>query len=328
MCVYAMSFPAGNYECTVSGVRWVCNSDVTLKYSFRNWDCFKADYRLSSFTPIGPLMDITVLSGEIKEAYMPLFFCLGGSYGALKKSARVLHWSENGLTVENCELLRFHAKLLCPTFSPIVVVSESEASASSSRVVPGGDTDLGPQMTLHWRSLIFSNYVISSRQLTLRVYIFPCDSDVIDKVTTLEKEQRSKMIPTYMNPFSLQRGDWFKFKTSCENHRREERAGSSSECHVSINPNQITIMENQELPKGYLLTGPIFTKVYKKNPSDCGDITLIYEQNDIKEWEVEIIENDYNPLNKDQPAETPSISNKGTVYSTVIQAKLSLMKCH
>ncbi|XP_045070600.1 stonustoxin subunit beta-like [Coregonus clupeaformis] len=30
--------PKGRYECTVSGLRWVCDRDVILKYHFRNWE--------------------------------------------------------------------------------------------------------------------------------------------------------------------------------------------------------------------------------------------------------------------------------------------------
>ncbi|XP_045569050.1 NACHT, LRR and PYD domains-containing protein 12 [Salmo salar] len=30
--------PKGSYECTVSGLRWLCERDVILKYHFRNWE--------------------------------------------------------------------------------------------------------------------------------------------------------------------------------------------------------------------------------------------------------------------------------------------------
>ncbi|KAK1889885.1 NACHT LRR and PYD domains-containing protein 1 like [Dissostichus eleginoides] len=34
---YSLQSDAGNYECSVSGLRWVCKEEVSFKYKFLSW---------------------------------------------------------------------------------------------------------------------------------------------------------------------------------------------------------------------------------------------------------------------------------------------------
>uniref|UniRef100_A0AAZ3QUE0 FIIND domain-containing protein n=1 Tax=Oncorhynchus tshawytscha TaxID=74940 RepID=A0AAZ3QUE0_ONCTS len=69
--------PKGSYECTVSGVRWLCERDVILKYHFRNWEPYSQLLKDMQYTQGGPLLDITVELGELGEVHLPHFVCLG-----------------------------------------------------------------------------------------------------------------------------------------------------------------------------------------------------------------------------------------------------------
>ncbi|XP_045568002.1 NACHT, LRR and PYD domains-containing protein 3-like [Salmo salar] len=69
--------PKGSYECTVSGLRWLCERDVILKYHFRNWDPYSHLLKDMQYTQGGPLLDITMELGELEEVHLPHFVCLG-----------------------------------------------------------------------------------------------------------------------------------------------------------------------------------------------------------------------------------------------------------
>ncbi|XP_076138878.1 uncharacterized protein LOC143122000 isoform X2 [Alosa pseudoharengus] len=277
--VYSLSSSAGRCECSVSGLRWLSAGDVTLQYTFREWRRFKIYFQLSKFTPVGPLMDIMVLSGKIEEVHLPHFLCLGGSNGSqVRCSVRILHWSESGLSVESCELMRFHAKIQNPTFSPIVVVTESETSSSSSTsIVSGGSTGNPHKRRVHCKPLLYASYNPSLLDLTLRIYVFPLNPAVVEEVKMEEREHgNSKKILKSMRTCSLRVGGWFKFKTACVS---------------TVDPEEITLEENLE---GDILIDPIFTEVHIEKPTELNEIKLTYEQDDAKRWTVKIRETDYN----------------------------------
>ncbi|XP_045579064.1 NACHT, LRR and PYD domains-containing protein 12 [Salmo salar] len=52
--------PKGSYECTVSGLRWLCERDVILKYHFRNWEPYSQLLKDMQYTQGGPLLDIAM----------------------------------------------------------------------------------------------------------------------------------------------------------------------------------------------------------------------------------------------------------------------------
>ncbi|XP_031677698.1 NACHT, LRR and PYD domains-containing protein 1b allele 2-like [Oncorhynchus kisutch] len=114
--------PKGSYECTVSGLRWLCERDVILKYHFRNWEPYSQLLKDMQYTQGGPLLDITMELGELKEVHLPHFVCLGTN-PSLRNEMKILHVEEHGVSLEEVhEVTRFHAKILHPKFSAIAVI--------------------------------------------------------------------------------------------------------------------------------------------------------------------------------------------------------------
>ncbi|XP_045071641.1 uncharacterized protein LOC121561438 [Coregonus clupeaformis] len=114
--------PKGRYECTVSGLRWVCERDVILKYHFRNWEPYSQLLKDMQYGQGGPLLDITMELGELEEVHLPHFVCLGTN-PSLRNEMKIIHVEEHGVSVEEVhEVTRFHAKILHPKFSPIAVI--------------------------------------------------------------------------------------------------------------------------------------------------------------------------------------------------------------
>ncbi|XP_063061457.1 NACHT, LRR and PYD domains-containing protein 1 homolog [Engraulis encrasicolus] len=169
--VYAHSSPSGSFECTVSGLRWVCVRDVTLQYHFNNPDIFREELAMLQYSPIGPLMNIKVLSGELLEAHFLHFACLDGSDSALNEAVRVLHSVDGGVHLETCELTRFHAKLMNPSFSLI-----------------GALLKIGIPMKTHLEVLTYRTRVTP---LVLFTYVVPRDASMIQAV----EEEIKKYFP-------------------------------------------------------------------------------------------------------------------------------------
>eukprot|EP00063_Salmo_salar_P064287 XP_014039122.1 PREDICTED: NACHT, LRR and PYD domains-containing protein 12-like isoform X1 [Salmo salar] len=114
--------PKGSYECTVSGLRWLCERDVILKYHFRNWEPYSHLLKDMQYTQGGPLLDITMELGELEEVHLPHFVCLGTN-PSLRNEMKILHVEEHGVSLEEVhEVTRFHAKILHPKFSAISVI--------------------------------------------------------------------------------------------------------------------------------------------------------------------------------------------------------------
>ncbi|XP_062391369.1 NACHT, LRR and PYD domains-containing protein 1 homolog [Sardina pilchardus] len=161
--VYKHRSSSGCFECAVSGLRWVCGGEVTLQYQFIDPDVLRAELAMLQYVPIGPLMDIKVLSGELLEAHLPHFACLDGSDSSFRDAVRVLRGVNNSVTLETCELTRFHVKLLKPSFSQIGVLLKI--------YIP---------MKVHLDVLIYRTRVTP---LTLHTYVVPRDAYMIQAVT-------------------------------------------------------------------------------------------------------------------------------------------------
>ncbi|KAJ8377658.1 hypothetical protein AAFF_G00255030 [Aldrovandia affinis] len=77
ICSYRFTCRPGCYECSESGLRWVCEAEVTLQYRYGSWEDHKSLQHSLHFTEGGPLLDITVTAGQLKEIHLPHFICLG-----------------------------------------------------------------------------------------------------------------------------------------------------------------------------------------------------------------------------------------------------------
>ena len=109
---YSLSSPAGSYECSESGLRWSCAGPVTLQYCFTDWHVYAEELAHMQSRPAGPLMDISLMSGELEEIHLPHFLCLGGCEASVRDAVRILHGRDSGVCVEVCELTRHHARIL------------------------------------------------------------------------------------------------------------------------------------------------------------------------------------------------------------------------
>ncbi|KAG5278037.1 hypothetical protein AALO_G00094490 [Alosa alosa] len=206
--VYKHSSPPGRFECTVSGLRWVCAVEVTLEYCFSDPDIFRAELAMLRYTPIGPLMDIKVLSGELLEAHLPHFACLEGSYAYVREAVRVLHGDDSGVTLKTCELTRFHTKLLKPSFS-----------------LTGAILKKCFRIKTHLDVLIYRTRVTP---LVLLAYVVPRDASMIQAVEKdLPRTQDAKEIKTHRPDMSIQMNTKFRLNIS--------------PCHARISPSEITL---------------------------------------------------------------------------------------
>lgn len=148
-------------------MRWVCAGDVTLQYRAVDGRFLRAELERLQCERIGPVIDVTVISGKLEEAHLPHYACLAESDPSLTRSVKVLNIEDAGLTLESVELTRFHAKILQPYFSPKTVLMK-----------------LGLPVKVHCDLLIF---MTQKNPIILHVYFFPSDSLFKEKIKTEEK---------------------------------------------------------------------------------------------------------------------------------------------
>ncbi|XP_035528157.1 NACHT, LRR and PYD domains-containing protein 1b allele 2-like [Morone saxatilis] len=74
---YSLQTEAGKFECSVSGLRWLCKEKVSFKYQFCSWEEHIERMESIQYMPAGPLIDITVSAGRLDEVYLPHWICTG-----------------------------------------------------------------------------------------------------------------------------------------------------------------------------------------------------------------------------------------------------------
>ncbi|XP_050931905.1 uncharacterized protein LOC108899588 isoform X2 [Lates calcarifer] len=152
---YSLQSEAGNFECSVSALRWVCKEKVSLKYQFWSWEGHMERMASRRYMPAGPLMDISVISGKLDEVYLPHWICVEDNPSILDRFA-VLHIDDCGDVVEKVsEVTPSHVKLSEPVFSPRAVLMKA-----------------GLPVKINCNVLI---YKTNTAFLTLHVYLIPCD---------------------------------------------------------------------------------------------------------------------------------------------------------
>uniref|UniRef100_A0A673VZS9 Sterile alpha motif domain-containing protein 9-like n=1 Tax=Salmo trutta TaxID=8032 RepID=A0A673VZS9_SALTR len=186
--------PPGRYECRVSGLRWVCKTYVSLQYQFSSWEPHRAMMKSLGYKQGGPLLDVTVISGELEEVQLPHFACFGDE-PSFKEKVRVLHVEDSGVSVEQVdEVTRFHVKILHPSFSPKGVLVRS-----------------GFPVKAHCDLLL---YQANTAFLTLHAYLVPCDSSVEQAMKKKEQSYGYRSIRKPQPVKSLRMKDWFSLTTS------------------------------------------------------------------------------------------------------------------
>ncbi|XP_045578995.1 protein NLRC3 isoform X6 [Salmo salar] len=191
--------PKGSYECTVSGLRWLCERDVILKYHFRNWEPYSQLLKDMQYTQGGPLLDITMELGELEEVHLPHCVCLGTN-PSLRNEMKILHVEEHGVSLEEVyEVTRFHAKILHPKFSAISVIL---------RYIFSWNLDVHCELMLY--------LTVKKQTLIPRLYLFPSNPGQILAVEEQEsKFQGSKRIPITRPEQSLELNSSFRLNIPC-----------------------------------------------------------------------------------------------------------------
>ncbi|XP_045071933.1 NACHT, LRR and PYD domains-containing protein 1 homolog isoform X1 [Coregonus clupeaformis] len=208
--------PKGHYECTVSGLRWVCERDVILKYHFRNWEPYSQLLKDMQYGQGGPLLDITMELGELEEVHLPHFVCLGTN-PSLRNEMKILHVEEHGVSVEEVhEVTRFHAKILHPKFSVISVILSY----------------------IFWRNIdvhceLMLYLSVKNQTLIPRLYLFPSNPSQIQAVEQQEKSQGSSRVLISRPEQAFKLNSFFRLNIPCS---------------TAINPQKIHLIHRDSTP--------------------------------------------------------------------------------
>ncbi|XP_029311268.1 uncharacterized protein LOC115024031 [Cottoperca gobio] len=189
---YSLQSQAGNYECSVSALRWVCKEEVSFKYKFSSWDEHMKRPICTDYMPAGPLMDITVTAGKMEEVHLPHWICVDQNSTVLDKFA-VLHADTFDVLEKVPEVKSSHIKFLQPTFPSRGVMIRKE---------------LG--LPFYYDVLI---YKTNKEFLTLDVYLVPRDSALQQDVEQKQKSCGSILILKPGPDKSVQLGDHFSLTT-------------------------------------------------------------------------------------------------------------------
>ncbi|KAM4581057.1 uncharacterized protein PAE49_005725 [Odontesthes bonariensis] len=114
---YSLQSDVGHFECSISGLRWVCKEKVGFRYQFGSWDGHMERMESRRYSPAGPLMDVTVTAGRLDEVHLPHWICIDGIRNLLDNFA-ILHITDCGDIVEKVsEVTESHVKLTEPSFT-------------------------------------------------------------------------------------------------------------------------------------------------------------------------------------------------------------------
>ncbi|XP_063062033.1 protein NLRC3-like [Engraulis encrasicolus] len=188
---------SGSYECLESGLRWSCAGPVTLQYRISKEEQFWSQLQMLGYRPVGPLLEIKLLSGELEEVHLPHSLCLGGSDPVLlRDKVKALHGDDSGVSLETCELSRFHGRLSAQQFSLWQLVVR-----------------LGVPVKIHCEVLIYEH---NPWPLVLHVYMLPSPSSAKQ---ALQEEYQERGAQSIIKPFpdhSLAIGSTFQLHSSSD----------------------------------------------------------------------------------------------------------------
>ncbi|TDH11451.1 hypothetical protein EPR50_G00060940 [Perca flavescens] len=230
---YSLQSEAGNFECSVSGLRWVCKEKVSFKYQFCSLERPMERMESLQYMPAGPLMDITVIAGKLDEVYLPHWICIDSNPEILDKFA-VLHIDDCGDSVEKVsEVTSSHVKLSEPVFSLKMVLVK-----------------VGFSVEIRCKVLIYKTNIPF---LTLHVYLIPPDPAVqqdLDKTNVSYGYQRI-IKPHPKKPLKM--NDWFILTADLDS--REMYRDNLMLIYESSDPNFFEVfIENPDTDFGLKLT--------------------------------------------------------------------------
>ncbi|KAK9980094.1 hypothetical protein ABG768_013491 [Culter alburnus] len=181
---FRISTQAGRFECSRTRMRWVCSGDVTLQYRTVDGRFLSAELKRLQCERIGPVIDVSVISGKLEEAHLPHYACLAESDPSLTDTVKVLIKRDEGIFLQSVELTRYHAKILQPSFSLITLI-----------------IDWFTQWEEHCDLLI---YMHCKDPLILHIYFFPMN-DTCSKEYVEQNEKSNHRIshPRPNGPFQM-----------------------------------------------------------------------------------------------------------------------------
>ncbi|XP_048051649.1 uncharacterized protein LOC125271592 isoform X3 [Megalobrama amblycephala] len=180
---FRVSTDPGRYECVRTRMRSVCDCDVTLQYCTVDGHFLNTELERLQCNRIGPVIDVTVISGKLEEVHLPHYACLGESDPSLRDAVKVLSIKDEGITTEPVQLTRFHAKIVQPSFSLKTFI-----------------ISLIMRVDEHCDLLLYMCFKVP---LILHVYFFPVDDCAKEKIEKNEKSSYPIKHPRPDRPFRM-----------------------------------------------------------------------------------------------------------------------------
>ncbi|XP_049930410.1 cytolytic toxin-alpha-like [Epinephelus moara] len=259
---YSLQSEAGAFECSVSGLRWVCKEKVSFKYQFGSWKEHADRLETMQYIPGGPLLDITVIAGKLDEAHLPHWICTEDNPTVLDKFA-VLHIDTCGDIVEQVsEVTSSHVKLSQPAFSPRGVLMRA-----------------GFPVRINCKVLI---YKTTKTFLTLHVYVIPCDPALEEKIQNKELSSGYKMIQKpYPAKYLKMRG---YFILTADMDAAEINPEKLKLIYEWCDPNFFEVFiddpdSNFQLGLRHTTSEQVWTSAIRKNDyQNTGDVQVMYDK--------------------------------------------------
>ncbi|XP_061573622.1 uncharacterized protein LOC133440385 isoform X2 [Cololabis saira] len=245
---YRLQSAAGHFECSVSGLRWVCKEEVGLKYQFCSWERHMERMKSRQYSPAGPLMDVMLIAGKINEVLLPHWVCIDDIPNLLE-NFKVLHINDSGEVLETAsEVTPSHVRLTDPDFSLLAALV-----SSIFRVKVSCDM------------LIY--YQPHTTFLKLRLYLIPHDSGVKEAVNKSESSRGFEEIKMHRPNKFLKMHQGFSLNATVDT--------------VKVQPKEITLRYDSQDPNcyGVLMKNPDrqFSLELRKSSSPKDDPVWICE---------------------------------------------------
>ncbi|GAA6222695.1 sterile alpha motif domain-containing protein 9-like [Lates japonicus] len=171
---YSFQSEAGQFQCSMSGLRWVCKKKVSFMYQFRSWEEHKQKLDMVHCSPGGPLLDIRVTDGEFNEVHLPHWICLDG-FSTVSDKFAVLHNDTFGNFLEQVsDVTSRYVKLFHLNFSTHGVLRRA-----------------GFPVKAHCNVLI---YQTNKTPPMLHVHLIPYDPALQQEVEQMERTSGSRII--------------------------------------------------------------------------------------------------------------------------------------
>ncbi|XP_026226732.1 uncharacterized protein LOC113169500 isoform X3 [Anabas testudineus] len=286
---YSLQSEAGNFECSVSSLRWICKDKVTFKYQFCSWEEPMERMESMQYMPAGSLIDITVIAGKLDEVYLPHWICIEDNPTILDKFA-VLHIEDCGDVVETVSgVTSSHVKLSEPVFSPRAVLMK-----------------VGFPVKINCNVLLY--YKPNTTFLKLHVYLIPHDPALQQAVDEKEFSKGYEIIHKPRPDKYLKMQDSFNLSAKPDTAR--------------IQPEKITLRYDSQDPNFY----EVFIENPDKN--FCLTLSSNCRKKAEPVWTCEIRKDDYsNPgLLKESDEHRSSLVQKAETKTPVSEKLLEMLE--